>query len=204
MNDHLTIVGIVGGVACGKSAVAQQFGRLGAHVIDGDKLGHEVLRLPEVVAAARKRWGPEAVDAKGNASRSCIAARVFPDTENGRAELEFWEGVTHPRIAKLMQQRLDELPVETIVVLDAAVMFKAGWDKQCDHVVYVDVPREERLRRAVDQRGWSEEQFDQREAAQLPTEEKRRRATAVIDNSGSLDKTYVRVVRFWESRLAKN
>lgn len=199
MVHKLKIVGIVGGVASGKSAVAAQFAKLGAHVIDGDKLGHEVLRQPQVVAAARQRWGTAAIAAAGNLDRRFIAGQVFRQTAAGREELAFWEGVVHPGITMALDRQLADLPEESIVILDAAVMFKAGWDQRCDHIVFVDVPRAQRIERAVEQRGWTEEQFEQREAAQLPVADKRRLASTVIDNSGSLDQTYVQVVGFWQS-----
>jgi dephospho-CoA kinase len=193
------MIGIVGGVASGKSAVAAQFAKLGAYVIDGDKLGHEVLQQPEVMVAARQRWGTAAIAADGNLDRHYIAARVFQPTDAGREELAFWEGVMHPRITKALDRQLADLPEETIVILDAAVMFKAAWDQRCDHIVFVDVSRAQRMERAVQHRGWTAEQFEQREAAQLPVADKRHQATTVIDNSGSLDQTYMQVVVFWQS-----
>jgi dephospho-CoA kinase len=85
-----------------------------------------------------------------------------------------------------------------VVVVDAALMFKAGWDRYCDQVVFVDSPREARLQRAL-QRGWSEADFAAREAAQLPVAEKRQRADVVWDNSGSPEDLRRQVEGFWES-----
>ena len=73
------------------------------------------------------------------------------------------------------------------VVLDAAILLEAGWQDLCDIVVFVDSPRSERLRRAADHRGWSEADFDSRERAQWPCEEKRRHADYVIRNDASRD-----------------
>ena len=86
------------------------------------------------------------------------------------------------------------------MVLDAAVMFKSGWDRHCDHVLFVDAPVEQRQRRAL-ARGWTVEQFESREAAQLNVDEKRRRSTAFIDNSGALAETYRQVEACWSSFL---
>jgi dephospho-CoA kinase len=82
------------------------------------------------------------------------------------------------------------------IVLDAAVMLKAGWDRLCDAVWFVDVPRAKRVERARE-RGWTETVFAAREAAQESLEEKRRCATAVIDNSGSPDQTAQQVRALW-------
>jgi dephospho-CoA kinase len=82
--------------------------------------------------------------------------------------------------------------------LDAAVMFKAGWHRDCDHILFVDAPRETRLARAR-QRGWTEEQFAAREAAQLSLEAKKAFADTIIDNSGALSHTIQQVDGFWRS-----
>jgi dephospho-CoA kinase len=73
------------------------------------------------------------------------------------------------------------------VVLDAAILLEAGWDDLCDLVVFVDAPRGERIRRASLQRGWSTAAFEARERAQMPCDEKRRRAALVITNAAGLD-----------------
>jgi dephospho-CoA kinase len=85
----------------------------------------------------------------------------------------------------VQKARID--PAVWLVVLDAAIMMEAGWDRLCDRLVFVEAPREERLRRVAPQRGWSAEELALREAAQLPLTEKRCRADHVLDNSASLD-----------------
>ena len=74
-------------------------------------------------------------------------------------------------------------PTVRMIVLDAAVMMEAGWDKNCDRIIYVDAPRAVRLQRLLNKRGWSTRDLLDRESAQLPEDDKRRRADAVIDNS---------------------
>ena len=199
-------IGIAGGVASGKSVVSARLAELGADLIDGDRLGHAVLEQPEVIAAARERWGQEVVAADGKIVRAAVADRVFAKGQDAAKELRFWEQCTHPRITQLLKNRLAELTEkgnasgeEIVVVLDAPVMFKAGWDKLCDHFVFIDTPREMRLERALTRKDWDEQQFQDREASQLKIEEKMKRSSVVIDNSGSLTKTYEQVQRFWES-----
>jgi dephospho-CoA kinase len=197
------VIGIVGGIGSGKSAVASQFASLGAEVIDADQLGHVVLEDSEVMAAAVGRWGDEVLDAAGRLNRRAIAARVFPASDggtHGHRELEFWQSCTHSRIERLMKQRLEQLSSRNSpplgVVLDAAVLFEAGWERICDAVIFLEVPREIRLRRAL-ARGWSKADFTAREAAQMPVDEKRQKADFVIDNSGALEETYRRVKEVW-------
>ena len=99
------VIGMMGGVASGKSFVARQLGQCGAAVIDADRLGHEVLRLPEIEAAARQRWGDEIFSTDGQIDRRRLAARVFAATPEGREDLRYLESLTHPRIREFLDQR---------------------------------------------------------------------------------------------------
>jgi dephospho-CoA kinase len=197
----MKVIGILGGVASGKSFVAEQLKKLGAVVLDADACGHEVLREPEVIEALRDRWGDDVISADGQIDRAAVASIVFVDTKEGRRELEFLEKLTHPKIGERLRQRLDELAVAgqtPAVVLDAPVMLKAGWDGHCDRIVFIDAPREVRLARAR-QRGWNEEVFSAREAAQESLDAKRECADVVIDNSGSTELTQAQIEHLWQS-----
>ncbi|MEM7311803.1 MAG: dephospho-CoA kinase [Planctomycetota bacterium] len=197
----MKIIGIAGGVASGKSVVSAKLQELGAFVIDADRIGHDVLKQPEVIAAATSRWGDSVTDDSGQLNRSAIGARVFGDTERHTADLRYWESETHPKITHELQRTLTSLRNSKeypAAVLDAPVMFKAGWHKECDVIVFVDATREVRLQRAQ-KRGWTEEQFEDREACQTPLDEKRQYCEFVIDNSGDLEQTYEQVLTFWNS-----
>lgn len=201
-STSVTVIGLIGGVASGKSVVAKEFRGLGAEVIDGDKLGHLVLAEPEVVSLLRERWGDQVVDGEsGQVVRREVAKRVFTD----ESELAFLEEVTHPRIADRIKDRIQEIAekcqqdaTHKVVILDAAIMLKAGWDKYCDKFVYVHADLEVRKNRAMD-RGWTAENFEKREQAQLSVEEKRRRSDIVIDNTGCLEQTCEQVLKAWNS-----
>jgi len=181
-------LGLVGGIASGKSVVANCFRDLGAVVLDADRAGHAVLREPDVIAALKARWGERILDPTGQVSRREVAKIVFA-REDG-SERKFLEQLTHPRIQMRLQQELLKVqaanPPPRVVVLDAALLFEAGWEKLCDKVLFVDAPRDVRLERAVS-RGWSAEQFAAREAAQMPVEEKRRRSDLLIRNVRTLE-----------------
>jgi dephospho-CoA kinase len=199
-NRRAPVVGILGGIASGKSQVAEQFARLGATVVNADQLGHEVLNDPEVISQLVDRWGSRVCRVDGTLDRGQIAALVFGADEASRGELGFLEAVTHPRIGTRIAREV-ERAVEAgspLVVIDAAVMLKAGWDRHCDHLVFVDVPREIRSRRAQG-RGWTEAEFMEREKSQTPVDEKRRRATAIVDNSRSLEETFEQVNNLWQA-----
>ena len=193
------IIGLLGGVASGKSVVAEQLQKLGAGKLDADRVGHEVLLLPEVEAALKARWGEQVIGREGRISRSAVAAIVFARTDEGRRELAFLESVTHPRIGVHLREEAQRLSTAGFryLVLDAPVMLKAGWDSLCDVVLYVDAPQQVRLERALS-RGWTPEEFAAREAAQESLETKRQRADAVIENGGKPEETAARVAQWWQ------
>jgi dephospho-CoA kinase len=191
-------IGLVGGIASGKSAVSQDLARRGAVVFDADKIGHRVLQEPAVRDELVAHWGPTILDAPHRVSRDAVADRVFAQTPEGAADLEFLEQTLHPRIRQRILAEITQLPNEAApaVVIDAPLLLEAGWGEVCQAVLFVDAPREIRLARAQ-VRGWTADEFSRREAAQMPIEEKRRRATHIIQNTGSLADLEAEVDRFW-------
>lgn len=195
----MKVIGIVGGVACGKSVVARQLQGLGAALIDVDGLGHSVLRDAEVIGQVQARWGINMLDETGQIDRKKLAAIVF--AANRSEDLRHLESITHPRIGDRIRAeiaRLADTRKYRAAVLDAAVMLKAGWHEHCDVIVFVDCPQNSRRARAM-QRGWTTEQFESRESSQIAIDRKRALANIVIDNSGTLDQTYGQVRDLWTS-----
>ena len=201
-NDKQTLViGLLGGIASGKSLVAKLFAELGATVLNADRAGHEALTQPAVLTAARQRWGDAVFDDSGRINRAALAGVVFAPAPAGPQELAYLEQLTHPLIAQSLRQQINDASLvdgRRVVVLDAAVMIKAGWHKLCNRLVFVDAPREARLARAM-ARGWTAAEFDAREAAQETLDVKRGLADVMIDNSGSPEWTQVQVKDAWHS-----
>lgn len=199
----MILIGILGGVASGKSEVSGRLRTFGAAVLDADRVGHAVLREAEVKQAVRRRWGEAVFDAAGEIDRRTVAGIVFATAPESKTELAFLEQLTHPRIGRRLQEQLAELQRQGVsaAVLDAPVMLKAGWDALCQRIVFVDAPRDARLARAR-QRGWTEADFAAREAAQEPVEIKRRRADVTLDNSLTRQHLFAQVDRFWHSLAA--
>jgi len=200
----MLILGLVGGVASGKSFVAECFRALGAAVLDGDRTGHAVLREPAIIDAIRQRWGDGVLDTDGHVNRSAVAKIVF--APGNKAEKAFLEQLTHPRIEARLQRQMEQLRTSSdppqAVVIDAALLFEGGWDKLCDKVIFVDAPRDLRLERAV-ARGWSAEQFAAREASQLPLDEKRNRSHILIRNARTRENVREVVRLTWEELLTE-
>ena len=199
----MLVVGIAGGVASGKSVVAERFAQLGATVLDVDRIGHEVLRDESMRQSIRNRWGDKAFGEDGEVDRAAVAQIVFAasESESANEDLRFLEQMTFPQISqRIVQQieRLDGLGATPVVILDAAVMFKAGWDRFCNKILYVEVPRQQRLDRAK-LRGWTPQQFSAREAAQVSLETKRSKTCQIIDNSGTIKETNMQIDQFWQS-----
>jgi dephospho-CoA kinase len=178
------VVGLIGGIGSGKSRVAAEFARLGAVIIAGDQLGHEALRQPAVKEQVVRRWGAGVLDEKGEIDRRQLGRIVFAD----RAELRALEGMTFPWIERGIEQGIRQAredPRVALVVLDAAVLLEAGWNRYCDWLVYVHAPRAQRLARVAAQRGWTAKEVDARASAQTTLTDKVSRADDVIDNSRS-------------------
>lgn len=194
------IIGLLGGIASGKSYVAEQLQRLGAEILDADRAGHEVLRLPEVEESIRQRWGESVFGPDGHIDRSALGRMVFTPGERGSADLQALETLTHPRIGEQLARAARSAAQRGVpaIVLDAPVMMKAGLDRICDKIIYVDAPDEVRLKRAQ-ARGWTEEEFRRREATQEPLEVKRSRADVILDNSSAPESIQAQVAAFWQS-----
>lgn len=194
-------IGLTGGIASGKSAVASELGRFGAQVLNADEAAHRVINDPEVRELLTNRWGSGILHADGTIDRSAVGARVFGPTTANRDDREYLESVLHPRIRAEFVAELERLQQSSIpaAVIDAPLLLEAGWQEICDIVIFVDCPREVRLHRALTRRNWTAEDFTAREAAQMPIEEKRRRASHVIANEGTLDELRAGVRELWRS-----
>ncbi len=195
----MIVIGIVGGIASGKSVVTDRLKALGAVVLDADQIGHSVLKVPAVKTAIRERWGETVFSPDGEVDRGKMAAIVFdPDQPQ---QLKHLEEITHPLIGERLQQAIEQIRksgTSPMLVLDAPIMVKTGWYQMCDQLVFVDCELETRRQRAS-VRGWTREMFDARETRQAPVGDKRRLSQVIIDNNGSLDETTRQVEAFWES-----
>jgi dephospho-CoA kinase len=179
----LLVLGLTGGIGAGKSEVASVLSELGFLVVDSDKDAKEALQRPEVKAELVKWWGPQVLDADGNIDRKAVATIVFADPEQ-RTRLE---GLIHPLVkagrAELVRRAAAE--GRPGVVIDAPLLFEAGSDRECDAVMFVDAPREQRVERLRASRGWDEDELARREKAQLSLEEKRKRSDVVVVNDST-------------------
>lgn len=192
----MRVIGLTGGIATGKSTVASMLAARGAVVVDADLLAREVIAPGEpghemVVA----RFGGDIIDADGVLDRAALAAIVFADPA-ARTDLE---AITHPRIRTLMRDRIGVALASSapLAVADIPLLFEGGGDAEFPETLLVYAPREVQLRRMRERNGWDEVAARRRLDAQLPIDEKRARATWVIDNGGSLQATAAQVAAWW-------
>jgi dephospho-CoA kinase len=159
-------VGLIGRAGSGKTTVARALAKDGAHVIDADREGHEVTdRDPAVRAGLIAEYGPAVYRADGTLDRAQVAARVFRDPD-ARARLD---RLVHPRIVEKIRadiERLRQQGFRGVVVVDAALMLRWGFERECDAVIAVVAPEDEQVARLARGRGWSEAEARARLAAQ--------------------------------------
>ena len=199
-NGPVAVVGLVGGIGAGKSLVAAQFAEQGAFVIDADAVGHALLRQRPAHDEVVHRFGPEILgppedDGIRHVDRRALGRIVFEDRHAMRA----LEEILHPRMRKTFEKaigREGRRGKTRVVVLDAAILFEAGWNELCDRVIFVDAPREARVSRLAASRGWDEATVDAREAMQMPLPVKRGKADAVFENVGAPSEVAAKVDEF--------
>jgi phosphopantetheine adenylyltransferase/dephospho-CoA kinase len=178
------VIGLTGGIASGKSTVAKHLAARGARVIDADKLGHRAYEPGtqahrEVIAA----FGPEVRAADGTIDRAALGARVFGKP----AELRRLTDIVWPEIRRLAEKEIAAIRASdprAVVVLEAAVLFEAGWEPLVDEIWVAVVERAVAVQRAVARGGLNAQQVDARIDAQLTNDERKKRAHVVLDNSG--------------------
>jgi dephospho-CoA kinase len=184
-------IALTGGIATGKSHVANRLKEAGVPVVDADVLSREVVSPGSpALGAIRKRFGPDAVRRDGTMDRVRIAQIVFKDK---RARLDL-EAIIHPNVVKAVNDFFTALPKKTpFAVADIPLLFETGRDKDFDAVIVVSCPREMQLQRLMARNRLSKEDAERRLAAQLPIEKKVAKATYVIKNDGTIDELNAQV-----------
>jgi dephospho-CoA kinase len=196
----MRLIGVTGGIATGKSTVDRLLAAHGASVIDADELAREAVRpgepaLDEVAA----RFGREVLLPDGNLDRGRLGEVVFADPD-ARRDLE---RITHPRINELIGERIATALAgpAPLVAVDIPLLFESAREAMFEGVLLVYAPPEVQVRRLRERNGLDEAAALQRLAAQLPIDEKRDRATWIIDNSDGLDATSRAVDLWWETAV---
>jgi dephospho-CoA kinase len=197
-------VGLTGGIGSGKSTVAKILAELGAPSFDADKVGHEIYRpdgpaYHEVIAA----FGSAVVAPDGTIDRKKLGPIVFADP----AQLRRLESIVHPRMFERMRGMVAEMRAQGVsapIVIEAAILIEAHWQPLFDEIWLVVAPREKVIERVEAERGLKPEQTEARIKAQLSDDERRRHASLVIDNSGTIAQLRTGVGALWQELLVRN
>ena len=197
MNPRSLVIGLTGGIASGKSTAAQHLGSLGARVVDCDRLGHRAYDPgTPPFDAVREAFGDEVVNEEGRIDRTALGAKVFGKP----GEMKKLTDIVWPEIGRLARAEIDAVPPGAITVLEAAVLFEAGWTDGLDEIWVVVADPATAAERAMARDGLDDGAVKQRIAAQLSNEERAARADVVIDNSTGLDDLRAQLDAQW-SRL---
>ncbi|XP_064088387.1 LOW QUALITY PROTEIN: bifunctional coenzyme A synthase-like [Macrobrachium nipponense] len=193
----LMFIGLTGGSASGKSSVAKRFAKLGAGVVDCDKLGHEAyLKGSKCYKDLIEAFGSDVVGKDGQIDRRVLGSKVF----NDKSALEQLNSIVWPEIARLAKERIDTFSREGIkvVILDAAVLLEADWDKFCHQVWVCIIKRDEAVRRIVERDGKSTEEAERRIDSQISNEKRVSCANIVFCTQWSGDYTQKQCEKAWK------
>jgi dephospho-CoA kinase len=192
------LIGLTGTFGSGKSTVAGMLEDLGAATVDADAIAREVVAPgSEALEEIRRHFGDEILLPNGNLDRRKVAAIVFASAE----KREVLNAIIHSRVIQEMDRRIEgiqQAAPKRVIVLNVPLLFEAGLLHKVDKAVVVTISSQERIRRIGLRDGLTESEVTQRLRAQWTQEEKVARASAVIDNSGSLEATRSQVRRLYK------
>jgi dephospho-CoA kinase len=176
------VIGILGGIGSGKSAVAAEFAKLGCEVIDADKIAHELLDQPEVRQQIVGLFGEGILDSAGKIDRKKLADIVFADAQR----LASLNNIIHPLVLKRAEELIDLYKHRAgvkAIVLDIPLLAEVGWANRCDKLIFVDCQRQIRIDRVKKMGVFDENQIKIRENFQISLDKKARLADNVVDNN---------------------
>ena len=196
----MRIIGLTGGIACGKSTVSKALRARGAAIVDADAATHALSQPNQPLFHAYvEMFGTDILTEDGTLDRAAIGRRVFADSDVRAAV----DAVAHPLIRAAAERMLAAADAEgrQAAVLDVPLLYEAGWDTLADEVWVVALPAAVQRARLMARDGSTEAAACARIAAQMPLAEKCARADIVIDNSGTREETERRVEELWRERI---
>jgi dephospho-CoA kinase len=192
-------VGLTGGLACGKTFVGEALGELGCHVLQADRLGHEVL-LPggAAYAAVVREFGSAVLGQAGEIDRRALAAQVFGKPDR----LAVLNSFVHPPVMRLEEEWLARVAADDprgIAVVEAAILIETGSYKRFDKLIVAACGVEQQVQRSIKRDGASRQEVLARLSRQMPLAEKLKFADFIIDTSGSKEETVRQTRAVYES-----
>ena len=180
------VLGLLGGIASGKTTVARLLARHGGYVVSADEITHRILDEADVRARLTARWGKRIRGPDGRIDRVRLAECAF----ESREDLQALNSIVHPPVLDEMRREIATAQRDgevKFIVVDAALLLEAGQQDLCDWLLFVDADLEHRLKRVAGYRKWPPGELERRESHQKPLSLKREAADLVIDNNGTLE-----------------
>ncbi len=193
----MIIIGLTGNIASGKSAVSKFLKKLGADIVDLDQLAKKIQfqNVNNIIGKMEDVFGKEVVS-NGKVNRKKLGSIVFSDKEKLNKLNEIMIPVMTEVVTKIIEEKRAS-GVEVLVV-DAAILFEANWDKIVDTVWVVYIPQKLQLERLMKRENIEREEALRRIESQMPISEKIKRADVVIDNSGDFFQMESRILELWK------
>ena len=188
----MKIVGLTGGISSGKSTVSSYLKQLKIPVIDADEVARKVVEPNSQGAREiRKTFGSDVFEEDGSLNRQKLGALIFSNAEN-RQKLD---DLLQPLIKIMILDEIEEYRQkgETMIVLDLPLLFEKHYEKLCEEIIVVYVPRKLQLERLMKRNQYTKQEALSRIDSQLSIEEKRKRATVLLDNQGTVQQLYQQV-----------
>lgn len=178
------VIGLVGGIGCGKTLVAGQLRTLGCFVIDADMLAQQLLDDPPISQMLVDWWGEQVLGTDGQVDRQAVARIVFDDPVQLRRLESLIHPLVHAQRYELQRQAQADSAVAAIVE-DCPLLMEKGLDAECDVVIFVCCDRYQQVARVAQKHGWTETDLRRREKNQWPLDIKADQADYVVDNNGA-------------------
>jgi dephospho-CoA kinase len=198
----MLVIGLTGSIGTGKSEAARQLEMLGASIISADQVGHEAYTpnteaWEQVVAA----FGDDILQGDKEIDRRKLGAIVFSDS----SQLDKLNAIMHPRMARMVSDKIEVLRGQgvKVVVVEAALLFEAGWDTLVEEVWVTDSSEDIVVGRLKERNGLSEEEAKKRINSQMDRAERIERSDFVIDNSSDMAGLESAIKELWDRRVAK-
>ncbi|MFA9353427.1 dephospho-CoA kinase [Pediococcus pentosaceus] len=186
------IVGLTGGIAMGKTTISQFLKSKAIPVVDADQIAHEILTVDEVKVKLMDTFGESILDKNQNIDRRKLGPIVF----NDQRQLEKLDIIVQPYIRTEIVRQLDTFSASKVVVLDAPVLFEQGYEKMVDYLMVIKTSAQIQVERLMQRDSLNEIDAQKRIQAQMPIEEKVKKADIVIDTSGTIEETRSQVVKW--------
>lgn len=190
------ILGLTGGIACGKSTISAYLKEFGLPVIDADECSRVVVEKGSIgLEKLTEIFGNKILENDGTLNRKALGQIVFSDSE----QLSLLNSVMEPLIREEISRRLNQENNADLVVLDAPLLIEQHYDKICDFIMTIDVPKKIQLERLIERDNLSEDEAKSRIESQLSSRERNGFADVVIDSSGTVEQTRKQVIKWLET-----